>query len=558
MSEELGKAASSERMATGFPDGDGSMRYGWTMTPSPLTDLVKLVIKPVNVLPVIFVPGIMGSNLKSRERGTPVWRLDATLGQPLGLLRKLGTKGAGERQSLLHPDETLVDDDGAVPISAAGSIAGKSGYKARGWGEVGETSYGAFLLWLERTLNDPGKRHDKGWPDALRPAFSDPSGPWGAHRPFAQCLPGEVDRARNWFYPVYACGYNWLGDNALSAQRLKARIDQVIEIHRQGLGRCEQVMLVTHSMGGLVARACAQMDGMAEKIVGIMHGVMPATGAPVAYRRCKVGMRDEDYGASLVIGQTGQEVTAVFAQAPGALELLPTQQYNSSWLLVKDPSGIDLLPPQPDPYEGIYAVKDRWWALIKEEWLAPQEGVPIRWKIVKANIDTAKQFHTSICDRYHSQTYGFYGADSRQKSFEHMVWRMKVGIEPGDGTGKAALAEVMRMPPREQVRMDGVSPEFVGGQRIMQIVPSTLGASVVQYDTSHYELHASPQDGGGDGTVPISSGRAPAAAANVRQWFALKGFAHEPAYKDDTARAVTLYAIVKLTALAREPQRAGL
>lgn len=81
--------------------------------------------------------------------------------------------------------------------------------------------------------------------------------------------------------------------------------------------------------------------------------------AAIAYRRCKVGMRDEDYAASLVIGQTGLEVTAVFAQAPGALELLPTQQYDSSWLRVKDLAGNDLLPPHPDPYDGIYAVPTR-------------------------------------------------------------------------------------------------------------------------------------------------------------------------------------------------------
>ncbi|MNT46087.1 hypothetical protein D3C72_1827100 [compost metagenome] len=101
--------------------------------------------------------------------------------------------------------------------------------------------------------------------------------------------------------------------------------------------------------------------------------------------------------------------------------------------------------------------------------------------------------------------------------------------------------------------MDGTNPEYVGGENVVQVVRSGMGPSVVQYDTSHYELHASRQDGGGDGTVPVSSGRAPATAANVRQWFALKGFAHEPAYKNEMAQFVTLYSIVKLTAQARTP-----
>lgn len=553
MSEELGKAASSERMATGFPDGDGLMRYGWTMTPSPLTDLVKLVIKPVNVLPVIFVPGIMGSNLKSRVRNTPVWRLDAMLGQPLGLLRRVGAKDAGARQVLLHPDRTLVDEDGAVPTFAAGSIANTAGYKARGWGEVGETSYQAFLLWLERTLNHPGKAHDKSWKEALNPILADQSRPWGAHRPFAPCTASEIEEAANWFYPVYACGYNWLEDNALSAQRLKSRIERIIRQHQQGFGRCKQVLLVTHSMGGLVARACAQLEGMAERIAGIVHGVMPAIGAPVAYRRCKVGMRDEDYAASLVIGQTGQEVTAVFAQAPGALELLPTQQYNSGWLQVKDPVGNDLLSPQPDPYQGIYGVKDRWWGLIKDDWLAPEGGEPVGWKAVTLNIRSAMQFHADIANQYHLHTFGFYGADFKQKSFECVIWHMKAGIKPGRGARTPAPVDVMQMSP-QQVRMDGKNPEYVGGEQVVQVVTSGMGPSIVQYDTSHYELGASRQDGGGDGTVPISSGRAPATAGNVRQWFALKGFAHEPAYKNETAQFVTLYSIVKLVSLARDPQ----
>eukprot|EP01032_Pedospumella_encystans_P026865 gene26865-30371_t len=122
-------------------------------------------------------------------------------------------------------------------------------------------------------------------------------------------------------FPVYACGYNWLASNTEAADALKDRIAEVIAENNKGAYKCEQVILVTHSMGGLVARCCAQLDGMAGKIAGIVHGVMPAVGAAVAYRRCKVGMREESFTAGLVIGSNGREVTAVFAQAPGALQL---------------------------------------------------------------------------------------------------------------------------------------------------------------------------------------------------------------------------------------------
>jgi hypothetical protein len=134
--------------------------------------------------------------------------------------------------------------------------------------------------------------------------------------------------------PVYACGYNWLDSNIEAAKRLRQRIVDVIKENSHEHSRCSQVILVTHSMGGLVARACQQLDGMQEAIAGIVHGVMPSVGAAVAYRRCKIGMADEDPAAAMVIGRTGQEVTAVFAQAPGALQLLPARQYRSGWPLL--------------------------------------------------------------------------------------------------------------------------------------------------------------------------------------------------------------------------------
>lgn len=522
------------------------MRYSWNLTSTDLTDLVQLRLQPVPVLPIIFVPGIMGSNLKSkpsgRDKGTAVWRLNdvAGSGKPLGLAKEMIFKKAGERQAALNPSTTVVDNEGALPSLPAGSIRSQAEYMARGWGEVGEASYHSFLVWLEEALNSSTKSHNRKLEETLKAAFDNNGHALGAVKPFEPCHVSDINQALRWHYPVYACGYNWLQDNKESAQTLKKRIESVIRAHNQGFGQCEQVLVITHSMGGLVARACAQLQGMAGRIAGIVHGVMPATGAPVAYRRCKVGMWDEDYKAGLVIGNNGQDVTAVFAQSPGALELLPSGQYNNHWLRVKDPSGTDMLPPIADPYEGIYGIKDKWWGLIKEEWLAPEGGTNLQWTDAVTNIRKAKEFHASIINSYHANTYGFHGADPKQASFEHVEWRMKIGQSPTDGSRPPNPQSVMQMSP-QAARIEGSTPEYVGGQG----------------KRSHYELHAAKQDGSGDGTVPASSGRMPAGAANVKQWFALKGFKHEPAYKDDSARVATLYAIVKLTAQAREPKRAG-
>lgn len=440
----------------------GNPVHTWTLTPSHITDPVHCILPPDGVLPVIFVPGIMGSNLKSKpEKGkgknkaAPVWRLDAGfMGKNMWLALNWINKKAGIRQQLLHPARVEVDNKGAVPERSVGTVivppepdrkktilALTKRYEERGWGEVSETSYHAFLLWLEDTLNSEFMPHK--WPQFdIRPEHlhtrSVEPGPVqvtelkpempiampGLGANLAAQLPSiisdELAARGGYRMPVHACGYNWLDSNEEAASRLAVRIDELMQQYGRN---CQQVILVTHSMGGLVARRCGQLPGMADKIAGVVHGVMPAIGAPVAYRRCKVGMRDEDPIAGAVIGPTGQEVTAVFAQAPGALQLLPTQDYAPGWLRLIDERGAPAMPRQPvkDPYEEIYLRRDRWWGLLREEWLAPKDGDPITWEDFEENMSEAKRFHQKIAGSYHPQTYVYYGNDDKHPSFESIT-----------------------------------------------------------------------------------------------------------------------------------------
>lgn len=125
----------------------------WTLSSTRFDDMVKLIVQD-KVLPVIFVPGIMGSNLMSNdERRTEVWRLDTTAGLPLGLARRMSFSGAATRQRLMHPARTAVDPRGAVPSRTAGSVSRKQQYSdERFWGEISEGSYHSFLVWLEDVL----------------------------------------------------------------------------------------------------------------------------------------------------------------------------------------------------------------------------------------------------------------------------------------------------------------------------------------------------------------------------------------------------------------------
>jgi len=562
-----------ERNQSAQIDKSGKPTFEWTLTSSSTTDTVRLIAGPFNVLPVIFVPGIMGSNLKSKDEGTPVWRLDTgVLGIPWGMLKKFATKGPGPRQQLLHPDRCVVDDGGLVPSKGKHS---PEVYRDRGWGEVGEGSYQKYLLWLEEQLN-PAEKNPALWTDYFQAqeTIAAPTElgakpklfpgirmgmqgePFGAEKtPFEPIMTDDLIARGKFVMPVYACGYNWLDSNDNAAQRLQARIEAVIKEYNRGQYRCQQALLVTHSMGGLVARACAQIEGMSDKIAGVVHGVMPSNGAAVAYRRCKIGMRDEDFGAGLVIGSTGQEVTAVFAQAPGALQLLPAHTYADGWLRVvgeQDQKVLELPEAGKSSYDQIYLEQSKWWGLVNEAWLSPKEGKAIEWSDYQRNVKMAENFHKKIAGQYHPNTYVMYGADKKQPSFEKVTWRAKKGIAP-DQRSAPSLESVKGLP-HGDIRRAGSTPEYVGGE--LEVSPSYGHGLPTTYQSSYWELHCELQDGEGDGTVPKSSGAAPMSEgkASIRQQFKLTGFGHEPAYKNDGIQRASLFAINKIVGAAEVPE----
>lgn len=540
----------------------GDVVFKHTLTPSSRTDRVHMKLRRIHALPIIFVPGIMGSNLRgnaSAEKShinRPVWRMDSEL----KLLHSLWDKSPDMRQRLLHPERTEVDDQGEVPTKLVGSIHHARDYTDRGWGQVGKISYHAFLMWLEENLNP--QRPERESTDTLHTRLSLPYNTrWNPQKPgFAPLTTEESIQAQQWDYPVFACGYNWLESNTVAAERLAQAIQKTIDVCNQSIGHCAQVILVTHSMGGLVARACSKLPGMEAKIAGVVHGVMPAVGAAVAYRRCKVGMWDEDAAASLVIGRNGRAVTAVFAQAPGALQLLPSGQYPADkWLEIRDTDG-NLLPELPstqDPYQSIYLERNKWWGLVNEEWLSPNKktGKPITWDDYEDALKDARDFHNNVIkDHYHPNTWAFYG--TRVDSFERVVWRMEPidqGLSPG--VPKPTAAQVLNTPyPRMQ--MTGSNPEAMPAAQV-QLLPN---AQLPRATVMHYHLRLETSSAlysrgsGGDGTVPEISGKMPMHYAQVRQVFALPHVQHEGAYRDSMeARHLTAYAISKIAAQCKLP-----
>jgi hypothetical protein len=85
--------------------------------------IINCDVRPV--VPIIFLPGVMGTNLQTKDDdGIPVWtppNLDSTFDKLSAFFSLLGwwSRGPAARQTRLNPLTTRVDDSG--PIRFAGS-----------------------------------------------------------------------------------------------------------------------------------------------------------------------------------------------------------------------------------------------------------------------------------------------------------------------------------------------------------------------------------------------------------------------------------------------------
>ena len=121
------------------------------------------LVPPRKVIPVIFVPGIMGSNLKtktaqegtaraayakSKQEYTPKsWRPD----NGFSLYRRNRNYPPALRQVILNQDNVEVDDEGAVDVT--GLNLSEREAKERGWGEVmWDDAYGQIIRGMEQDL----------------------------------------------------------------------------------------------------------------------------------------------------------------------------------------------------------------------------------------------------------------------------------------------------------------------------------------------------------------------------------------------------------------------
>jgi hypothetical protein len=128
----------------------------------------------------------------------------------------------------------------------------------RGWSEVlFAGAYGEMLKTAERYLNN-----------ISRNGQLDPYGSWKSS-PYASLFGpssgvevnmDELKKIAACWYPVHAMGYNYLKSNGDSAKVIADRIRGLVRGYQQRGFKCSEVIVVTHSMGGLVGRALLHPD----------------------------------------------------------------------------------------------------------------------------------------------------------------------------------------------------------------------------------------------------------------------------------------------------------
>ncbi|MGJ7913904.1 lipase family alpha/beta hydrolase [Massilia sp. LXY-6] len=542
---------------------DGSLHVRTVLTPTSFRTR-GLVYKGSNkVVPVIFIPGTMGTNLRIRrdvplppgyplKPGEPAWRPPNNDAAALMDAADWKKRSPKERQLILHPD--FVEVDGSGELDIANCHIERSVMRERGWGEIFNGSYGSLLFELQSHLETTfqfdmlNKRHIRArWKEVMQAMQSDPLQRWGV-RSVAPLTESELEKYAEYQYPIYACGYNWLQSCSESATRLERRIDEILTWWRTRKHECDKVILVTHSMGGLVARACAKR--IPDKIAGIVHGVMPALGAPLAYRRLACGTECENPGSDGVdnykagkfadiAGRRPEDTTPVLSVAPGALELLPNQLHPKPWLHVRvitSPAAGQRqetvndclhLPneSQANPYD-LYRDMSSWYRLINPDLADPADlyankaGGAI--KKIRNAIAAAEAFHAWLADYYHPATFAYYGADKMHPAYGQIRW-----VAHQSTKGAAAP----------------VTPANIQGARYLAHEPN--GARKLSLEgKADLIFSVEPQDSAGDDTVSLHSGAGP--AGKVKQLFATRGYRHQESYKHHDTILLTCYCIVKV------------
>jgi hypothetical protein len=283
-------------------------------------------------------------------------------------------------------------------------------------------------------------------------------------------------------FPVYAFGYDWRQSNTTSGLELSRFISSTIARHTLA----SQVILVTHSMGGLVVRGGLAHDGfMVSRVAGVVHTAQPSNGAAVCYRGFLTGSRPpfdpmaatKDKLLANIIGADPQSHAYNMSGLAGPLQLLPNSLYSQSlgvpWLEgqgldSQSVSAIYNLYRRPS-LPGIMGIAEAAEAncASKAEKASHQVTGDLR-----DNLTEAEGFHQTVVNTAHDRTYVLFSTG--------LLTDHSISFE-----GLGGVREDPAARPRDRYRRDGDD---------------------VIDDWSHIRFHRRFD---GDGTVDEVSGRCP-------------------------------------------------
>ena len=548
---------------------------------SPTSNKVGTSVEvPLNdTIPIIFVPGIMGSNIYNKALKKPVWLLGNGAGIAKTLVQQMN-KSPATLQTELDYLNTEVYKDGTIKVDSRLKLTEKV-LRDRYWGTVHWDSYGGILTYLQMVLNnvDLNEKPIYGmggvgggyaaiqqmklqesiyeWKSLINKKEVEN---WHPQEAFTNIAQQDIEHLKAFHFPVYGMGYNWLQSSENGAKIVS---DKLEAIKKSLGGRFHKFIIVTHSMGGLLTRRLVQIRS---DIAGVVHGVMPAEGAAAAYRRIVTGSEDVGALPAYVLGKNTEHVTAVLANAPGGLELLPSKAYNNGkpWLYLKGSglmNGKDLQInvvslPQSDPYGEIYKADGVWWEMVKAELIDPanmvkRDNPKKRVKdVYKIKINDVQSFHDKITNKYHSCTYANYGHDPKYSSFGTLTWTL-------DQTLRGLTAQQMKNLPRasaqevEAYNQKVAKDAMYMGQGAYHYIKANMkennGLRYIKLTSGKFgTFKISDKNADGDGTVPWVSGRAPFKQSGVKQVFQMTGFDHQGSYNNTHVRRSVLYSIVKI------------
>ncbi|SDD22016.1 hypothetical protein SAMN05216345_1072 [Cupriavidus sp. YR651] len=606
---DIGDGSDDVVRLSGSFDRDGIPSARAVLTSDSDQRSKEVHVDPRSPIPVIFLPGVMGSLLTNKKTGAVVWHppnMDGVISGVFGAISIITGwfASASKRARRFDPIQAVVDPRG--PVDVGNNDLSDEEASRRGWGTVHRWSYQPTLAWLEYTLNHPmlmgqaigewANGDEEGEKAALSAILGTDPSDYGAYGPGGP-ITADSDVFKSlarYRYPVYAIGYNFLQSNEISGQQVldgvdfkhhdTERITRVMgirEICREN--HTDKAIVITHSMGGLVARMASQFCGGAKDMHGVIHSAQPATGAPLFAKRFRTG--GEDFINGSLMGRDDAEFVAIASNAEGPMELAPMPDYYDGkpwWIFVDKNDGREIMAlPEKNALDDLYT-NDAWYALLPDNSLLDPAGI-IRERLDKEGAES--NVHEDYKNRikevvkrqdklrnvYHPNTYALYGdgalksksLDSRQGAAKLEAGLLDEELQTwGKVLWEGALPEgttAEELKGAELIHDDhhGVLTIRVRGQAIKLTVQQKAVAP-----------KQGERDNGiiaGDGTVPSWSAAAQGRglipglskdkANGVQMVFVQGGYEHQFSFEHPWTRWGTLYSVAQIAHSIENPAK---